>query len=76
MIVVFANTIAFFLLIINGVLGYIPWYVSIACCTAIFWVSTTREECYLTKLENKIRMKLGLPPIKGFIKHYLLRRFY
>jgi hypothetical protein len=59
-----------------GLSDYIHWTICLSACTTIFWVSTTREECYLTRLENRLRRRLGLTEIKGFIKHYFLRRFW
>lgn len=80
LLVVIGNICGFFILAFNGFLNLlgisegVPWYISLACCSAIFWISTTREECYLTKLENNIRLKRGMQPIRGFIRHYLLRK--
>jgi hypothetical protein len=37
------------------------------------WLSVsacTRINCPLTNYENKIRKRLGKPPVDGFIKHY------
>lgn len=79
MTVVVGNIVGFFVLAYQGfmdLLGYqhvVHWAVALACCSFIFFVSTSTEECYLTKIENRIRASLGLQPIKGFVKHYLVK---
>jgi hypothetical protein len=51
-----------------------PWYVAFPCCSFVVLVSFSREiVCPLTRLENGLRQKLNLPPIKGFISHYLVK---
>ncbi|MBP7209610.1 MAG: DUF2784 family protein [Paludibacteraceae bacterium] len=67
------------LLIINVVSIFIlpfktPWYVSVPLVTWLVALATNPIRCLLTDLENKIRERLNMPKIKGFIKHYILRR--
>lgn len=65
---VFAIIISFFILPI-----FTPWYISVPLMTFIWFFSTTRVECHLTNTENKLRQKLGLKKIGGFVGFYLLR---
>lgn len=67
------------LLIINVVSIFIlpfktPWYISVPLVTWLVALATNPIRCLLTDLENKIRERLNMPKIKGFIKHYILRR--
>lgn len=77
-IVVFTNIIAFFVLPFTSLILDIPFWYSVFLVTPIesFILSVTfsREPCPLTRLENKMREKRGLPKIGGFIGHYLLRK--
>ncbi len=47
-----------------------PWYVWVPCCTLVARMLFTDNRCPLTILENKIREKIGMPQIEGFVKHY------
>lgn len=49
-----------------------PWYVAVSIISGIVSLLTTRNSCPLTDLENKLRKKLGMKPIKGFIKAYVI----
>ena len=49
------------------------WYLLMPSIFFILSIATSSGECYLTRLENKIRKKKGLKQIKGFIKHYILK---
>ncbi|MAF24457.1 hypothetical protein CL634_02625 [bacterium] len=76
--VVVGNFLAFFILIYHGFhpSQTIPWYVALPLCTFIGVISTSRVlDCPLTAMENKMRKEVGLPPIKAFIKHYLLKPY-
>lgn len=76
--VVIGNFLAFFILIAQGLNPeqIIPWYVALPLCTFIGVVSFSRVlDCPLTAMENKLRAKAGLPPIKAFIKHYFIRPY-
>ena len=48
-----------------------PW-ISLPLCSFLILVSCSRDQCPLTRLENKLRRKLGMTPIRGFIGHYIL----
>ena len=68
-IVIIGNTCAFF---------YLPfvvdWYLALPLCSFIFFISLAPgKTCPLTRLENKLRRKCGLPTINAFIKHYAFR---
>jgi hypothetical protein len=66
-LVVLANVISFFAAPL-----VLPWYIAISIMSGIVSLLTNRNPCPLTTLENKIRERLGMPRIKGFIKHYVL----
>ena len=74
-IVIIGNIISFVILPI-----FAHWYEALPLCSFILWISTSNVvDCPLTKLENKIRRKLNLREIRGFIGFYLiipLRKFY
>lgn len=69
MAVVVGNLISLFILPFMA-----PWYIALPLCSFLVLLSTSRDQCPLTRLENKLRRKLNLPTIKGFIGHYLLRK--
>ena len=47
------------------------WYQAILGIVTVLNLAYS-QRCPLTDLENKLRVREGLPPIKGFIKHYFL----
>lgn len=49
-----------------------PWYVAVSIISGVVSLLTTRNPCPLTIMENKLREKLGMKPIKGFIKAYII----
>jgi len=49
-----------------------PWYVALPLAGYIVNLVYLPGGCVLTKLEDAIRRKLGLPEVKKFIKHYSL----
>lgn len=53
-----------------------PWYIAFPLLTYLINLIFTSERCLLTKLENKIRSKLGLEQIKGFLGYYINRFMY
>ncbi len=58
------NTIA-----IPTMLIYAPWYLSIPISVILVATLTANEyECLLTRLENKFRVKAGMPVIESFIE--------
>ena len=76
--VVLGNFSAFFILIYQGLHPeqYTPWYIALPLCTFIGVISFSRViDCPLTRAENKLRRKLGLPQIGGFIKHYFIKPY-
>jgi hypothetical protein len=50
------------------------WYVSLPLISFIVMLMTNNIKCGLTILENKIRTKLGMPRIKGFVGHYFFKK--
>lgn len=66
---VVANLLAIFILPFTT-----PWYVAAPLISFIVNLTFTPVSCPLTKLENKIRKKMGLPEIRFFVAHYFLRR--
>lgn len=47
-----------------------PWYVWVPLCTMIARIVWGSGTCPLTVIENEIRERLGMKPIKGFVRHY------
>lgn len=52
-----------------GILGLFP---AISLMVFVFNLAFARVECPATRAENKLRLQLGLPEIKTFIKHYMM----
>jgi len=75
--VVIGNFCAFFILAFQGFTPYgFPWYVCLPLCSFIALISFSRVlDCPMTRYENKMRVKLGKPTIKGFIGHYFLKPY-
>ena len=70
LLVVIGNSISFFILPFM-----VEWYIALPLDSFILWVTfSPGASCPLTKLENKIRRRLELEPIGGFIKHYLIKK--
>jgi len=53
---------------------YSPWYICFPAITFIVDLSVNNWKCPLTMLENYIRVKLGMPVIRGFIGHYFFTK--
>lgn len=52
------------------------WCIYLPLATFIGVITFSRTiDCPLTNLENKIRKKLNLEPIQGFVKHYALKPY-
>ena len=67
--VVLGNALAFFVLPFKA-----DWYVALPCCSIIFFLALAREfECPLTRMENRYRRRLGMPTIKAFVRHYIVK---
>jgi hypothetical protein len=49
------------------------WYVALPLMVYILSLLFTRVECPLTNLENKVRQKLGMKRIGGFVGHYIVK---
>jgi len=75
--VVIGNFSAFFILVFQGFTPYgLPWYVCLPLCSFIALISFSRVlDCPMTRYENKLRVQLGRPTIKGFIGHYFLKPY-
>ena len=75
--VVIGNFCAFFILAYQGLTpNGMPWYVCLPLCSFIALISFSRVlDCPMTRYENKMRVKLGKPTIKGFIGHYFLKPY-
>ena len=75
--VVIGNFSAFFILAFQGLtpFGY-PWYICLPLCSFIILISFSRVlDCPMTRYENKLRVQVGRPTIKGFIGHYFLKPY-
>lgn len=68
LLVVVGNGLAFF---ITPFLE--PWYVALPICSLIFFLTFGRAECPSTRWENRLRRKLGMEEIRGFVKHYIVK---
>jgi hypothetical protein len=53
---------------------YESWYVALPLSVWIVNLSIIPMKCPLTTLENCVRIRLGLAPIRSFIKHWVLLR--
>jgi hypothetical protein len=51
-----------------------PWYIWLPICTIVSRVVTGGGVCPLTDIENKIRAKLGMKKIDGFVAHYFFKK--
>lgn len=68
-LVIFGNVSAFFVLPF-----YSPWYIALPIMSYIGLLTFSRVlDCPITKLENIIRKRMGLPEITGFLKQYLFK---
>lgn len=69
--VVVGNLAAFFILPFK-----VPFYVALPIMSYIFTISFSRDfTCPLTAAENRLRRKMDLPEIKGFIGHYFVKPY-
>jgi len=69
--IIIGNLTAFFVLPFAT-----KWYVALPIMSYIGLLTFSRVlDCPITKLENKIRVKLGMPTIKGFVSHYLVKPY-
>lgn len=46
------------------------WFILFPIIILLVSILSSAESCILTRIENKIREKKGLPKIKAFIKYY------
>ena len=70
-IVITGNTAALVLLPF-----WVPWYISFPLCSYIFWIlQSSVVDCPLTKLENKLRKRLEMREIRGFVGEYAIRPY-
>jgi hypothetical protein len=67
--IVGANVLAFF------VVPFLePWYVAVPIMSLILLLVFSKVlDCPLTNLENRLRKKLGMKRIGGFVGHYFLK---
>ena len=68
------NIVALPFLILRAISDPNNWYIYLPIATFIVVISLSRVmDCPLTNLENKLRKKLNLEPIQGFVKHYIIK---
>ncbi len=69
--IIVGNTLAFFLLPF-----FSPWYIALPVMSYIALLCFSKVlDCPITKLENKIRKRMNLPEIKGFMGHYMIKPY-
>lgn len=54
---------------------YADWYISVPLMTWILRLPFVDGMCPLTELESRLRVSLGMPPIKSFIKQNILKPY-
>ena len=69
-IIVIGNLGALVVIPILFLMGEVPWYYGFPIVTFLSQLACTRIDCPFTNYENRVRKKLGKPPVDGFIKHY------
>lgn len=69
-------------LIIGNIASFIvlpflaSWYVALPLMSYIGLLTFSRVlDCPVTRFENKLRRELGMPEIRGFIGHYMLKPY-
>lgn len=71
--------ICHFIIILGNILACIiipfttPWYIALPLCTFLVRLGLMPDDCPVTRLENKIRVKLGMVQIDRFITHYYIK---
>lgn len=77
LLVVLAHFALFLALAGSGIalLIWEPWYVSIPLVTWILRLPVLPGVCQLTQLESSLRVRLGLSPIKSFIREHVLKTY-
>ena len=65
--VVIGNLIAMFIIPFLA-----PWYIALPIISFIVSITFSGQPCPLTRLEDKIRHKLGIPQIKYFVGYYIV----
>lgn len=68
------SIILFNLLAMFVVIFLAPWYVSLPIASLIVNMTFSPLSCPLTRLEDSVRRKLGLPTIRHFMKYYFIDR--
>ena len=69
MIIVVANIAAIFILPF-----VVPWYIAFPLITFVINLMFSPIPCPLTKLECRLRVSLGLPEVRAFVKHYFFEQ--
>jgi hypothetical protein len=72
--VILGNIVAIFILPFREV-----WYVALPIITLLINLMFGATDCPLTRLENRVRRRLGMKEIKYFVGHYLiwpLKRYF
>lgn len=65
----------FICLVVSTIMSWfmLPWYIAGAIATGNTRIIVSRDECPLTTLENKIRIKLNWKKSRGFLADYILK---
>ena len=75
-VVIVANVVTFVIVLPTFVLymGLLGIFPAITLMVVVFNLAFAHIECPATRMENELRVKLGLPKIKTFVAHYFMKR--
>ena len=75
-VIAIGNILALPYLIAKIINDIANWYIYLPLITFIVVITCSRTiDCPLTNIENKLRRKLDLNQIQGFIKHYVIKPY-
>ena len=75
-VIAIGNIVALPYLITKIINDIANWYIYLPLITFIVVITCSRTiDCPLTNIENKLRRKLDLNQIQGFIKHYVIKPY-
>jgi hypothetical protein len=66
-VVIVGNIVSIFILPF-----FAPWYIALPIITLLINLMFGATDCPLTRLENRVRRRLGMKEIKYFVGHYFV----